>query len=392
MFGSIVSSPRASLTPQKALELANVYLENAFNAVDSDIALVLCHDTEVSLTQAKKSVKHDKNQTVTKGIATAYISLGKLLESLHHDSGAQASFKKAEKLGGNIHDLARPTNTYRPSSIMESLKETLHLTGGLQDVDSVRSSPFDQQQASKVSTVASNVPGHIFPENISPPTIQVKLPGPDERLIDTPQLVCCLSLLKLAHSTDTKLKPIALKWVQTTEKDADEQERLHDIAADVIRAFKREEIKDAKVVAEVACLAPVLDKDAFHDLLREFYSGIDHSGLLNFQKLEGLAQLIQGADQGHLGADDLVKILGILSARLIDTYQQSSQHMYQLTLAISHVLDAMADTKVTGLNREKLHEPLSSYLSGLKKSSDPFLVYQAAYAYQALLCVPDDET
>jgi len=52
----------------------------------------------------------------------------------------------------------------------------------------------------------------------------------------------------------------------------------------------------------------------------------------------------------------------------------------------------MADTKVTDLNREKLHEPLSSYLSGLKKSSDPFLVYQAAYAYQALLCVPDDET
>jgi hypothetical protein len=26
------------------------------------------------------------------------------------------------------------------------------------------------------------------------------------------------------------------------------------------------------------------------------------------------------------------------------------------------------------------------------KSSDPFLVYQAAYAYQALLCVPDNET
>jgi hypothetical protein len=76
----------------------------------------------------------------------------------------------------------------------------------------------------------------------------------------------------------------------------------------------------------------------------------------------------------------------------MDTHQQSSQHMYQLTMAVSHVLDAMADTKVTDLNREKLHEPLSSYLSGLKKSSDPFLVYQAAYAYQALLCVPDDET
>jgi len=156
----------------------------------------------------------------------------------------------------------------------------------------------------------------------------MKLPEPDERLNNTPQLVCCLGLLKVAHPPDTKLEPIALKWMQVVEKDTEEQERLHGIATDVIRAFKREEIKDAKVVAEVACLAPVLDKEMFHDLLREFYSGIDASGLLNFQQLEGLAQLIQCADQGHLSADDLVKILELLSTRLMDTHQQSSQHMH----------------------------------------------------------------
>jgi hypothetical protein len=66
--------------------------------------------------------------------------------------------------------------------------------------------------------------------------------------------------------------------------------------------------------------------------------------------------------------------------------------MYRLTMAVSHVLDAMADTKVTGLDRVKLHEPLFSYLSGLRNSSDPFLKYQAAYAHQALMYVPDDET
>jgi hypothetical protein len=239
--------------------------------------------------------------------------------------------------------------------------------------------------------VTSTIPAHIFAENIRPPAVDVRLPEPDERLIDTPQLVCCLGVLKVAHSPDTELEPVALKWMQTIEKDIDEQERLHGIASDVIRAFKREEIKNAKAVAEVVCLAPVLDKEMFRDLLREFYSGIDASGLLNFQQLEGLAQLIQGADQGHLCADDLVKILELLSARLMDTHQQSSQHMHQLTLAVAHILDAMADAKVTNLDREKLHEPLSSYLSGLKKSSDPFLVYQAAYAYQALLCIPDDE-
>jgi hypothetical protein len=66
--------------------------------------------------------------------------------------------------------------------------------------------------------------------------------------------------------------------------------------------------------------------------------------------------------------------------------------MYQLTLAASNVLDAMADTHVEGLDRETLHEPLMSYLDSLKGSSDPFLIYQAAYATQALLCVPDNET
>jgi hypothetical protein len=95
----IVSSPRGSLSSQQILELANVYLENAFNATDSDIALVLCHDTEMSLSQAKKFIKHDKNQAVTKGVANAYIGLGKLLESRGHVAGAEASFKKAEKLG-----------------------------------------------------------------------------------------------------------------------------------------------------------------------------------------------------------------------------------------------------------------------------------------------------
>jgi hypothetical protein len=99
VFGSIVSSPRGSLTAQQALKLANVYLEKACDEDDPVIALVLCHDTEVSLSQARKSVKHVKNPTMIKGIATAYIDLGKLLEKRGHGSEAQASYKKAVKLG-----------------------------------------------------------------------------------------------------------------------------------------------------------------------------------------------------------------------------------------------------------------------------------------------------
>jgi hypothetical protein len=52
----------------------------------------------------------------------------------------------------------------------------------------------------------------------------------------------------------------------------------------------------------------------------------------------------------------------------------------------------MADANVKDLDRKKLHEPLSLYLDGLKRSNDSYLVYQAAYAYQALQYVPDNET
>jgi hypothetical protein len=81
------------------LKLANIYLENAFDTNDPDIALVLCDDTEASLDQAKKSAKQDRDQALTEGITMAYIGLAKLLESLQHFKEAQASFKKAEKLG-----------------------------------------------------------------------------------------------------------------------------------------------------------------------------------------------------------------------------------------------------------------------------------------------------
>jgi hypothetical protein len=188
------------------------------------------------------------------------------------------------------------------------------------------------------------------------------------------------------------LNTAARNWVQSTKNDQDERDRLKTLATDVIRAFKRDELKDTKAVAEVIYLAPVLENDDYRYLLKEFYSGIDQSGLLDISLLDGLAQLIHGADPGYIQPDDLVKVLGLLSTRLRETHKQSPEYQYQLTTAVSRVLDAMADANVKGLDREKLHEPLLAYLDGLKESQDTYLVYQAAYAYQALLCVPDNET
>lgn len=99
VFSSIAPSPLGSLSPQQALQLANLYLDNAYNTTDPAITLVLCHDTEISLSHARKVVKNAKNPVVVDGIAVAYIDLGKLLEKQGHGTQAQTNYKKAEKLG-----------------------------------------------------------------------------------------------------------------------------------------------------------------------------------------------------------------------------------------------------------------------------------------------------
>jgi len=99
VFGSVISSPRANLSPHQILDLANTYLDNARRTTDLNIALVLCHDTEVSLSQVKRVTKHVDDKVIRDGIATVYLGLAGFLESQGHRVEAQTFFKKSEKLG-----------------------------------------------------------------------------------------------------------------------------------------------------------------------------------------------------------------------------------------------------------------------------------------------------
>jgi hypothetical protein len=99
LFGTIISSPRDVLSPTQALEQANIYLDNARKTPDPYIALALCHDTEVSLSQAARASKRLTVPVVRKEIASAYVQLGSLLKSRSLHDEAEAFYKKAEKLG-----------------------------------------------------------------------------------------------------------------------------------------------------------------------------------------------------------------------------------------------------------------------------------------------------
>ncbi|CAO3564932.1 unnamed protein product [Mortierella alpina] len=220
----------------------------------------------------------------------------------------------------------------------------------------------------------AQVPPEIFSLDVSVRVLKPKLPASDTRIGSTPQLVYCLALLSNIKSsphavatTGETLDEVERCWLQTIAEGPDEQSRLRSLAGKLIAEFMDNDMKEPLTVVEIATL-------------------------LEFGLLDGLAQLIQDAQGGHLLPADLVSILDALSTRLQGIHRQSSTDLYGLVRVVSKVLDAMADCGVKGLSREELHEPLSRYLDGLKDHSDLYLVYHAAYAYQALQYVPDDES
>ncbi|KAF8958122.1 hypothetical protein BGZ46_002036 [Entomortierella lignicola] len=360
-----------TLSAVKSLNLIQILLNNARiqDSNDADIKLVLCNYADELLARMKNTVKRpsigahskdDGNQTLREEIASAYLDHANLVADLGHPELALNSRKRAEKWGG-----PGTKNTVAPT-----VKKTIA------EID------------------VAVVPDSIFPDDVPPFTTSWTFPDPDGRVADTPQLVSCLGLLKQSPEDlpEDALDPVARKWLKDTTKNPDEKVRLETLASELIRAFTRDEIKDKKAISEILCLVPVLEEDNVRFLLRQFQINFESSRILDIGALRGLAQLLRTATPSHLHVQDLIEVLGPMSMHLQETHDQSPDHIFELTVAVSSVLDAMADAKVTGLDRVGLHEPLLGYLRNLQASDDPQLKYFASYAFQALLCVPDNES
>ncbi|KAF9920601.1 hypothetical protein FBU30_009552 [Linnemannia zychae] len=375
---------------------ATTHLENALKtrntSKDRPKALKLCDKAQESLERINTSIVSplDLDRIIAK-----YRELGAALEKLEFPVKAKLSYDKASELSaavGNIvtcpplHPLGSDS-----TSMTNATVSTLDSPSTLTTVESLNiASPSDNNIIVPKNNGISFA--SIFTKDYEPPFKLYELPKQDERLVNTQQLAVCLALLQAPTlSEGDTLTLTARNWLADIEEYPDEQERLKLIAKDLIRAYFRDEIKNSKVTAEVVCLASVLEKEDYQSLLSQLVNRINDALILEPWTLEGLEQLLQGASSDYLAADDLVRILSLLSERLKNTFHQSSQHIYRLVLTVSRVLDAMVDTEVKGLDREKLHEPLLSYLDGLKSNSDPHMVFHAAYTYQALLYVPDNE-
>ncbi|KAG0002852.1 hypothetical protein BGZ65_002275, partial [Modicella reniformis] len=358
------------------MKLAVSHLENARRTPDRELALMLYNEAETALSRMGQStlrflLSSDCNQdpSLREGIAYVVFELDKEFNSLGSQDKTQTNYKKAQALGTSFtvqDDSAKVAASY--------------------------SSSLPSQDQNREENDIATIPPYIFTNNIAPPAKVFKLPESDARIKDTAQLAYCLKLLKVwSSSPDDIQEPTALNWLHAIEDGENERERLMTLATDVIKAYTINNLEDTNAIAEVIHLAPILEKDDYRHLLRQFYDGNEQRVLLNPHQLQGLAQLIQNAPPDYLEVGDLNKILGHINNHLRDIHKQPLPRVYQLTLMISNVLDAMADARIKGLDCKELHELLSAYLDGLKESSDSFLIYQAAYAYQALQHIPDDE-
>ncbi|KAF9571151.1 hypothetical protein EC968_000954 [Mortierella alpina] len=252
----------------------------------------------------------------------------------------------------------------------------------------VGSSKTTAQSTTNTTTIRCN----IFSKNLCRPPDVIELPKPGERIETTPKLVLCNSLLLQEVSADMPAIKEHRDWIQGIIHNRVEQDHIRRLLTRMVEEFAKDAVKGASAIREVVLLGPVLDREHYRSLLSCFITKFDQSVILDVDLLHGLVQLVQCASAGYLVEDDLVKIMSILRTRLQNTHQQSSEHPYHLTLALSRILDVMAKHEVKDVDRVEQHEPLALILSSLRDSSDPFLMYQAAYAFQALQCIPDDET
>ncbi|KAF9197130.1 hypothetical protein BGZ49_002604, partial [Haplosporangium sp. Z 27] len=373
MLGDTISVPRTVKSSKEELNDVKSNLEKVRIEKDPVLLEELCTKVEDALSRINQAARRvlipprsTEDQLLCKEISSAFNEYGKILQTLGKGDSAQHNFSLAQKWT-HAHDSSEKSGIKR----------------GLRRKD------------------VAQVPSNILYHNVTRPMVKYNLPELQGRLESTPQLAYCLSLLSIDISsitTDTQLDEAQLNWIMSRAIDPEESERLHLLSQEILKRSLRDERMDPATISEVIYLAPVLNREDHRKLLNKFVSDIDHSTLLYINQLEGLAQQMQCARPGYLRADDLVKILKPLSKHLHDIYQQSTDHqqptdhLYQLTLVVSRALDAMANSDVKGLKREHLHASLSDYVTGLIGNSDPYLVYQAAYAHQALQYIPDYDT
>ncbi|KAF8942246.1 WD_REPEATS_REGION domain-containing protein [Haplosporangium gracile] len=237
-----------------------------------------------------------------------------------------------------------------------------------------------------------------FSQNVPKPVFRVVLPKVGDSFTSTLQLATARTSGNNVQKSVLVLDEAEESWKSNVEKDSAEQVYVRWLTTRVAMKFLNCLYKDVESIAEVVVLDSAFEPEIYHRVVSSLVGQLGSEGLLVPDLLQGLMQLIQEALPGSLIDDDLVRILRVLREQLTKTYKAlgdaehaASKHIYQLSTIICRVLDAMMVGNIRALNRTEDHKPLLDLLVELKRSPDPYLKFQASYAWQALQYAGDDE-
>ncbi|KAG0278290.1 hypothetical protein BGZ97_009748, partial [Linnemannia gamsii] len=218
----------------------------------------------------------------------------------------------------------------------------------------------------------------------------------------TLQLVFCArllieeQLLSNSQSSGTNVSVLdeaGRQWLEFMQEDHSAQARIRWLVSRLVAEFIKNPSMGLDAISEVVLLGPVLCQDDHRALLSCFIKRFREAALLNVGLLQGMIHLLLSSPANFLADDDLVRIVESIRMRLESTHVPSKDHVYQLLVAVSKVLEVMVRGEVKGLNRQRVQQSLLAVLRSLKGvDDDDFLKFQINYAYQTALYLPDDET
>ncbi|KAF9900032.1 hypothetical protein EC991_008017 [Linnemannia zychae] len=281
------------------------------------------------------------------------------------------------------------------------------------------------------STRMKNISG-IFSKDLPKPTIKTDLPGALDRIEVTQQLVYAQRLILDGQSivssgvtaiterptsdSTNQNTPTALDkkgwmpdraeraWIKS--QDPMQQHHLQGLVDNVVAEFAKDDLKGSAAIAEVVILGPILDRNTYRRLLNHLVIRFKQDIYFDVPLLQGLVQLIEDASPGYLEHGDLVDTLGILRERLKQLHKPSSEkkdfakdkssftdksagdhalsldhkasfeQLYQITIAISRLLDVMVNNEVKNVDRISVHQSLVAALAELEDITDPILQLQ----------------
>ncbi|KAF9274747.1 hypothetical protein BGZ88_002814, partial [Linnemannia elongata] len=369
-------------------------------SIGHGLAAIVVEGTLVPSDQASGDAGDDADD---KSVSSQHVRKRHKISNLFRSSRSEGKVKMSQSTKAILGHLSTVSTQYSGDIEHEvsGTANTKHAVLSSDDIDHAVSTTDVNRPASifQPSALPVNSRVAVFSQNVNLTGILGTLPEFGSRIDNTPQLALCIGLIPensdpSNHSSQDLSSGTAaqLAWIKSMRQDSVEQERLRWLGARMVDEFAKGASKTSTEIAEMVLIGPVLDNENYRRLLSCTITAFEQAVLLDVDLLQGLVQLVQSAPSEALHPDDLVKILRILRVRLQDTHQQSSVHPFHLTLAVSRLLDVMAEHKVKDLDRVDEHEPLSGVLSGFKASADAYLIYQACYAFQALQYVPNNES